>query len=219
MDIKKVLDELAKRRPVFHSEADCQFELAWEIKSTYDDASIRLEYPYRLLGLGNDPTRNDKYLDLIVKIDSSKFLIELKYLTRQAEISVKDEKFLLRTHAQNLRSYDVLRDLERLERACAIEACLGYVVVLSNDKYYKQEPENRPDHAEFSIHQGRKIDGTRNDGAILNWQNPARNDRRGPISLYGTYHFDWGCFGNGKYSFCHLIIPVCGRRQQSVPIT
>lgn len=47
IDIEQVLKELAKKRPVFHSEADFQHALAWEIQITYPDANIRLEKPFQ----------------------------------------------------------------------------------------------------------------------------------------------------------------------------
>lgn len=43
-DIHAVMGQLAHRRPIFHSEADFQFALAWRIKETLPDYEIRLEY-------------------------------------------------------------------------------------------------------------------------------------------------------------------------------
>jgi hypothetical protein len=37
---------LSSTRPVFHSEADFQFALAWAIKELNPSAEIRLEYPF-----------------------------------------------------------------------------------------------------------------------------------------------------------------------------
>ena len=44
MDIINSLKLLSDSRKVFHSEADFQFALAWEIQKLYPDAKIRLEY-------------------------------------------------------------------------------------------------------------------------------------------------------------------------------
>ncbi|GIQ70102.1 hypothetical protein DUZ99_18335 [Xylanibacillus composti] len=44
MELKKILAELAKERPVFSSEADFQHALAWHIHTYDPHAKIRLEY-------------------------------------------------------------------------------------------------------------------------------------------------------------------------------
>ena len=44
-DVAEVLSELASHRPVFHSEADFQFALAWQWQQQAPEAKIRLEYP------------------------------------------------------------------------------------------------------------------------------------------------------------------------------
>ena len=45
LDIHQVMADLANRRPVFHSEADFQHELALEIRRVWVDCPIRLEFP------------------------------------------------------------------------------------------------------------------------------------------------------------------------------
>jgi hypothetical protein len=45
IDIKNILKDLAVRRPVFHSEADFKFALAWAIQEADGEAKVRLEYP------------------------------------------------------------------------------------------------------------------------------------------------------------------------------
>jgi hypothetical protein len=41
--VAAALDRLAQRRPIFHSEADLQLALAWELQTSYPDAAVRLE--------------------------------------------------------------------------------------------------------------------------------------------------------------------------------
>ena len=43
--IKKVLENLKLKRRVFYSEADLQFEFAWELHKILPEAEIRLERP------------------------------------------------------------------------------------------------------------------------------------------------------------------------------
>ena len=51
IEIKKILEELAVRRPVFHSEADFKFALAWAIQEATRNAKIRLEVTVHRTGL------------------------------------------------------------------------------------------------------------------------------------------------------------------------
>ena len=44
LDIPELMRELARERPLFHSEADFQHALAWRIHETISDCGIRLEY-------------------------------------------------------------------------------------------------------------------------------------------------------------------------------
>ncbi|MDE2142791.1 MAG: hypothetical protein KGJ84_10300 [Elusimicrobia bacterium] len=75
MNIHELMAELAIKRPLFHSEADFQHALAWEIRSRLPDAKIRLEYR---------PSGFDRmYVDMwVVLADGTPFAIELKYKTR-----------------------------------------------------------------------------------------------------------------------------------------
>ena len=44
-DIESALQRLADDRPVFHSEDDFQYALAWRLHRDFDDMVVRLEYP------------------------------------------------------------------------------------------------------------------------------------------------------------------------------
>ncbi len=44
LDIDEIMCQLSKCRPIFHSEADFQFSLAWMIKEQYPNCDIRLEF-------------------------------------------------------------------------------------------------------------------------------------------------------------------------------
>ena len=95
--IETILQELAKDRPFFHSEADFQFALAWKIQKEFPDAEIRLESPASLLD------KSSAEIDIIVKQGDTLFPIELKYkLKSQGQIT-------------NSRPA-MLEDIERLEK-------------------------------------------------------------------------------------------------------
>ena len=44
LDIYEIMHQLSIWRPIFHSEADFQFSLAWMIKEQYPNCDIRLEF-------------------------------------------------------------------------------------------------------------------------------------------------------------------------------
>lgn len=72
--LRHVLERLASVRPIFHSEADFQHALAWQVQLEVPTAAIRLE---------TRPFADRRmYLDLAVNVDGHRVAIELKHLTR-----------------------------------------------------------------------------------------------------------------------------------------
>ena len=88
LDIHGLMRGLAETRPVFHSEADFQFALAWRIREETGQ-DVRLEFP-PFPGEG-------MYLDLWVPDIGT--AVELKYVTREHTVAVDGESFSLRNHA------------------------------------------------------------------------------------------------------------------------
>ena len=89
LNLLHVLKSLCRKRSVFHSEADFQFALAWEIQLLIPTAEIRLEYPPE-----GEP---NKYIDILVRNEGSVFPIELKYKTRKLSVFVDSEQYNLKT--------------------------------------------------------------------------------------------------------------------------
>jgi hypothetical protein len=154
LDLDQLMESLAKKRPVFHSEADFQHALAWEIHNVTPGASIRLELPVRA-----DDVRT-VHLDLLVACDHQRFAIELKYKTALLNTCRDSEQFLLRGQsAQDCGRYDFLSDVVRLERylASAEQPATGFALLLSNDRLYWEETRPNNIAANFSIHDTREI--------------------------------------------------------------
>lgn len=100
---------LAKRRPVFHSGADFQHELARTIHERHPDAGMRLEYPLPL----NGHARFDIWLT------NGPTAIELKYWKSEG--------------APDLACYDFQRQIDHLESLIAdLWIGTGYVVAATN---------------------------------------------------------------------------------------
>ena len=121
------LAALAVQRPVFHSEADFQHALAWQLHQSMTDPNIRLELPVA--------GESQRHLDISLRHGEDHVLLELKYKTRELKATVCDETFHLRDQgAQPLGRYDYLKDIERLESMLMeLGATCGYAILLSND--------------------------------------------------------------------------------------
>ena len=184
LDIHSLMRSLSTARPIFHSEADFQFALAWRIRELTPSCRVRLEYRVYL---------EDKPLYLDVWLPTLSTAIELKYKTRQLLAPIGAELYSLKDQsAQDLSRYDFLDDVRRLERMMeAGRARRGFAVILTNDRSYWSPPtaDNRTDDAAFRLHEGRDISGP------LKWSHveklEAKKNRSRSISLSGSYSLRW----------------------------
>lgn len=185
MDVETVLERLAYERPLFHSEADFQHALAWEMHGQRPEYAIRLER--RIPRVEDGPT-----VDIWAASRSVSIVLELKYKTRNLGHTDKRESFNLQfQRAQDVGRYDFLKDVKRLESVVSARPeVTGYAIFLTNDHLYWRPPrsETTVDRA-FRIHQGREVNGT------LAWSKRAskgtRRDREEPLRLRGVYRLDW----------------------------
>ena len=184
IDINEILRALRRTRPIFHSEADFQHALAWEIHKQSPAYSVRLEYPL-------SPGQSE-HLDILVSNNNDLVAIELKYKTRLLTTTLGDELFWLKDHsAQDCGRYDFLKDVQRLEEFISKHRdAAGYAIFLTNDSSYWKLPRNDSTvDASFRIHEGRLVHGT------LNWGPRASKgttkDREEAIVIRGTYHLAW----------------------------
>lgn len=186
LEIPQLLKSLSHHRAVFHSEADFQHALAWEIHTRYPEAGVRLEFP---VALGS----NVIYVDIWIMLDGEVVAIELKYKTRGLSVDVNGERFRLKNQsAQDVGRYDFLKDIQRLESIASVSQnpSTAYAVFLTNDSAY-WKPPHRPKtvDADFRIHKGRLVTG------VLSWKNNASDgtmkNRENNIVLKGKYCFHW----------------------------
>ncbi len=152
-DIHNLMADLAQHRPIFHSEADFQHALAWQIHETMPDCKIRLELPYR--------KEKDWHLDIWLSIP--RIAIELKYRTKELELEHEGEHFSLRNHrAQPQGRYEFLEDLQRLEQVITDKkAKSGFAVLLTNDQdlWDSARGWKTTIDAAFRLHEDRKVTG------------------------------------------------------------
>ena len=139
-NIKKIIELLSQRRPIFHNERDLQFEFALLLKELYN-SDVRLEYFYSLES-ANDKHNKRNYIDIVLQNSNDCILIELKYKTKTPKETIihNGELFLLQNHgAQDYGCYSVLSDLSRIEKVKEIngkKVIAYYSVLLTNDLYY-----------------------------------------------------------------------------------
>jgi len=201
--IDEYMMQLARKRPVFHSEADFQHELAWLIHEKQRNSSIRLEYPRTIDG-------KPAYVDILIR--QANCAIELKYKTAKQRVEIEGEVFALKgQNAQDTGCYDFLKDVERLEWLVdnrIIEH--GYAVFLTNDQKYWLEPQSVNTHRyNFRICSGRSL-----HNGNLGWrEGTAPGSMRGRedhILIRGPYELQWREYSKVKGKpFKYLCVEVC----------
>jgi hypothetical protein len=204
LELASALRGLSERRPVFHSEADFQHALAWELQKMYPDADVRLEVPlHSLKGRGA--------LDIVCRLGRTVIALELKYLKGRLEHQQGDERFgLLATGARDIARHDVCKDVQRLEHAVGSgQADMGFAVILANDSAFWQDTGFDGIDTAFKVHHGRTLSG------VLSWHARAgagtTRKRDKPLELSGDYELRWWPYSrvngtNGEFQV--LVIPV-----------
>lgn len=198
--------DIAKLRPIFHSEADFQHAFAWEVHQSSPDASIRLERPIQVNG-------HFIHLDIWIKHLDETVAVELKYKTHALSVEVGGEHYRLKSHsALDCGRHDFIRDIERLEHvAVGREGYVGYAVMLTNESgYWHKSTSHEAADAEFRIHSGRVLEGKLGWGPMTS--DGTKYGRERPLTLQGKYEVEWTDFshpGGATYGkFRSLIVKV-----------
>jgi hypothetical protein len=208
MHIEAIIGRLQKERFLFHSEADFQHALAWEIQRYHRSAKVRLEI--NLVG-SLEPR---EATDILVKDGEMCYAIELKYRKKKIDVECSNEKFCLREHsATDEGRYYFVEDICRLEHLVETrDSTIGYAIFLTNDTAYwkvQQKRKQPPNDQMFRIHEGCVLKET------LSWGKPLK--RRAPLTLKGSYGINWddystvGTEGAGKFRYIILKVakPFC----------
>ncbi|HEV2236293.1 MAG TPA: hypothetical protein VGR57_06485, partial [Ktedonobacterales bacterium] len=182
-DLIAEVHSLARVRPIFHSEADFQHALAWHLHERWPAARIRLEYR---------PFAAEKvYLDLWFALGEHAWAIELKYTSRQIDVTRDGERFALITQgAQDILRYDYIKDITRVERIAQTHRNVdGLALLLTNDPVLWLPPTGRLNvDGQFKLNEGRKLLG------VLDWEAHTGGTKKGretPHHLRGMYTAHW----------------------------
>jgi hypothetical protein len=123
------IDALAVRRPVFHSEADFQHELALQLGGM--GYKVRLEKPFTLGG-------NTIEVDIIASLGGKNVGLELKYKHKTSNPVVGIDRYgehfeVVDNWGTNLTRYDVWSDYCRMAALVAAgDIDKGYAIILTN---------------------------------------------------------------------------------------
>jgi hypothetical protein len=183
-DFAKILSDLAKTNPVFTSERDMQFHLAWQLKMQGYD-----------LHLEHDPDCFSKNaaIDFILVLPE-RIAVELKYCVLECnhgEIIHKPSPIALTRHG-------VVKDIERLEAVVDKgKASRGVSILISNNPIIWQKPEGKKSNSdEFSLHDGRALHG------MMRWAKEScqnTHETHGPVNLKRHYTCKWVDYVNLRY--------------------
>lgn len=202
LDIPHLLIDLAARRPVFHSEADLQHELAWHLREVHPNLQVRLEYPLA--------RPSNAAIDILIRNGDQAMALELKYLCQRVEYDVDGEPFALKPQgAQDIRRYDVLKDVWRMEQFLAARpSASAAVLALTNDPAYWRGPRGLSTcDAAFALREGRSVTG------LLDWApHTGAGTKRGretTINFMGEYRMTWADYSRvegpfGEFRFLYL---------------
>lgn len=230
-DIEAALHNLAERRPLFWSEADFQFELAWELhKLLGESAKIYLERRY-------EPNKSESsntttlskilekyYVDIWIEYNDAIYPIELKYTTKECWLEGDNYADCVHTKDQaaiDIGAYRFLWDIKRLEdiKECHKGVKHGYAIMLTCDAKYYKEPKNKRETIfdNFRLTNGRKIASN----TSLSWKIASQlkdhwTEKWPPFNLKNEYQLSWKRYGkdikaqcsSGAVELKYLIIEV-----------
>lgn len=192
--LSKIITNFGNQGKIFQSEAQFQFDLAWELKSIYN-CTVKLEEMTAYKVNNNGKTVQKFYTDIVLEDTDYRVALELKYKT--ADYYDQNNNIILFDHsAIPLGRYDYLWDVHRIELVTGIAPAAnnvtvpgqrkcnkGFAVLLTNESQYwdKQYISNV----------------NKNKVNKVTIDNQFRIGNQTPM-LYSTY-LDWVPGNNGSY--------------------
>jgi len=184
-----------------------QHAFAWEAHKLDPSLGVRLE---------THPEPNVR-LDLLIRHSQLRrqAAVELKYLTALWVGEVAGEPGALKNHgAQDIRAYDIVKDMARLERfVTGKPGWNGVLLAITNDPmYWRRVTHGRTTNADaFRVYEGTTLTGTRAWGP--NTGAGTMKNRMDPISLAGSYPLVWRDYAHlsgPRGQFRALVLEVGG---------
>ena len=217
LDVPKILSALAKRRPVFHSEADFRLELILQIHKMHPKLCPVAEYPIR--------RESKEAYDLVLfRGHREVTALELKYVCQKLDYRNEGQTFKLKASTTDAGRYGTLRDIERMEeflekiRKKEPRRVHADVITLTNDPFlWEGQKRTGVVGEEFNIADSVTRDNRKIKNIVsgtLRWlpRTATKTKRACPkIRLHGRYRMMWRDYSKvaGKFGqFRYLHIPV-----------
>jgi hypothetical protein len=207
INTSSLMNTLASQRKAYHSEADFQHALAWELHKQFPNSSVRLERPLKANG-------KLLHLDCLIQLQDKAIAVELKYKTRKLVIDAEDDSITLADHgAQDIGRYDFIKDIERLESITTnLEGCDGIAILLTNDSAYWNPRSRATVDEAFNLTEGATLNGSLawGDGASAG----TKKNRERDLQLAGTYKLNWNDFSlvdqekYGQFRYLAVHVPA-----------
>ncbi len=209
-ELSRIIEDFGAEPRIFNSEAQFQFELAWEIKKRFD-CIVKLEELSRVYTEEGKPSPKKDYTDIILEKGDQRIAIELKYKT--SELELPDESIFLKNHgATDLGSYDFLWDVNRLQMLISGKDVVGkrkyvkgYAVFLTNEKTYWEKKFTDTIDREFLIGGDENGEGClkaeehkwhTTEGKEGTPKTVEKTSRKQSIILNADYKFQWKNYCN-----------------------
>jgi len=195
--IENVMNLLAQRRPIFHSEGDFQFEFAFEMKTLCQKQGVpievRCEHPYQI---GKIEGKNGEHIDAVFTDKAGfKLAVEFKYVPSNLSYTTQKEgeQFELRTGTPDFSRYYFISDIQKLERRATFME-LGCAIIISNhhtlwEKKYRGMRKNSK-FTEFMLSEERCLNGK------MEWKGGKTPKGYKPLNLSGNYPLLWRDYSN-----------------------
>lgn len=212
--ISKIMRNLRKHRSIFHSEADFQHALAWQIHTDFPDCQIRLEYkPISSVNMS---------VDIWVWIGHIQIAIEVKYPAAKHIIKRQDlfETFHLdKGGPLDTARYGFLKDIQRLEQFAGRRDTLRFAVLLTNQQRLWEVPQRgwkQENDYQFRIHEDRAINGHRRWAKKTSLKTKQAHPS---LNIKGLYVMKWRNYSKFRdvtknSQFRYLAVKVFGNRRR-----
>lgn len=201
---------LRNHRNLFHSEADFQHALAWQIHTDFPDCQIRLEY--------KPIQRVNRSVDIWAWIEDTQIAIEVKYPAAKQIIKQQDETYHLdKGSPLGIARYGFLDDIQRLERFSKRKNTIGFAVLLTNQQDLWEKPQSSrklTNDYQFRIHEDQAINGHRRWAKKTSLKT---KQSRPSLNIKGLYVMKWRNYSKFRDvtknpQFRYLAVKIFGNR-------
>ena len=192
-DLTNYMLELAKKRPVFHSEDDFKFELGYLLRQKC--GNVRMERPFYL--------KNGTKVELDIEVNGE-IAIELKYKKSALRKEINNEIFDLKDDKKFTYSrYDFVKDAWRVRSLIdENQHHIGFTIVLVNAKEYWSSVKERNKDKKFELVDSRKF----SKGESLSLNNSKKANSYPSIKVNFSDEIKWNDYSdfndeNGTFKF------------------